>query len=96
MSNRNSISYRCVGDYLIPNLIIPPEEASIRIGKFGVMRMDYLEKHKKVLLTRFLLNVSFTGTVPRWRNRHGSPLSGLFSFYNYEFALLLFCSIISA
>ena len=29
MSNKNSINYRRVGDYLIPNLIIPPEEARI-------------------------------------------------------------------
>ena len=33
MSNKNSISYRRVGDYLIPNLILPPEEANITLGK---------------------------------------------------------------
>lgn len=55
MSNKNSISYRNVGDYLIPNLILPPEEANIRLGKWGMMYKDYLEKHKPVLFNWFLV-----------------------------------------
>ena len=35
MSNKNSISYRRVGDFLISNLILPPEEANVRLGKWG-------------------------------------------------------------
>ena len=50
----NKIQYRRVGDYLIPNLIIPPEEANITLGKWGMMYKDYLEKHKKVLFTTLL------------------------------------------
>ena len=37
MSNRNTISYRKVGDYNIPNLTLPPEEANIRLGKWGML-----------------------------------------------------------
>ena len=48
MSNENSISYRRVGDYEIPNLMLPPEEASVTLGKWGTMYKTYLEKHKKV------------------------------------------------
>ena len=51
----NKIQYRCVGDYLIPNLIIPPEEASITLGKWGMMHKNYLEKHKKVLFNSLLM-----------------------------------------
>ena len=51
MSNKNSISYRQVGDYLIPNLIIQPEEASVTLGKWGMMHKSYLEKHKKALFS---------------------------------------------
>ncbi|MBE6776280.1 MAG: TnpV protein [Ruminococcaceae bacterium] len=51
MSNKNSIVYRRVGDYLIPNLIIPPEEARITLGRWGMMYKSYLEKHKKVLFS---------------------------------------------
>lgn len=54
MSNKNSISYRRVGDYLIPNLILPPEEANITLGKWGMLHKDYLMKHKKVLFTTLL------------------------------------------
>jgi hypothetical protein len=51
MSNNNSITYRRVGDYLIPNLILPPEEAKVRLGKCGMMHKDYMLKHKKVTVT---------------------------------------------
>lgn len=48
MSNRKSISYRRVGDFNIPNLTLPPEEAHIRLGKWGMLHKDYLLNHKKV------------------------------------------------
>ena len=54
MSNKNSISYRNVGDYLIPNIILPPEETKVRLGKWGMMHKTYLEKHKKVLFNTLL------------------------------------------
>ncbi len=54
MSNKNSISYRNVGDYNIPNLELPPEEANIRLVKWGMMHKHYLLKHKKVLFTTLL------------------------------------------
>lgn len=55
MEKKTQISYRRVGDFLIPNLIIPPEEANIRLGKWGVMHKTYLEKHKKVLFNSLLM-----------------------------------------
>ena len=55
MLNQNSIQYRRVGDYLIPNLILPHEEASITLGKWGMMHKDYLEKQKKVLFNSLLM-----------------------------------------
>lgn len=51
----NNIQYRRVGDYLIPNLILPTEEANIRLGKWGMMYKSYLEKHKKVLFNSLLM-----------------------------------------
>ena len=49
------ITYREVNGYLIPNLKLPPEEASVRLGKWGMMYKDYLEKHKKVLFSTLLI-----------------------------------------
>ncbi len=54
MSNKNTIQYRRVGDYLIPNLILPTEEANIRLGKWGMLHKDYLLNHKKVLFATLL------------------------------------------
>lgn len=50
----NKIQYRQVGDYLIPNLILPPEEANITLGKWGMLHKDFLLKHKKVVFTTLL------------------------------------------
>lgn len=50
----NYISYRRVGDYNVPNLALPPEEANIKLGKWGMMHKDYLFNHKKVLFTTLL------------------------------------------
>ncbi len=54
MSNRNSISYRQVGDYNIPNLTLPPEEANVTLGKWGMLHKDYLEKHNRVFFNLLL------------------------------------------
>ena len=54
MSSKNSISYRRVGDYNVPNLMLPPEEANVRLGKWGMLHKDYLLKNKKVLFTTLL------------------------------------------
>ena len=50
----NKIQYRRVGDYLIPNLRLPPEETRVTLGKWGMMHKSYLEKHKKVLFSSLL------------------------------------------
>lgn len=39
---------------MIPNLTLPPEEAYIKLGKWGMMHKDYLEKHKPVLFAILL------------------------------------------
>ena len=49
-----NITYRQVGDYLIPNLTLPPEEAKIRLGKWGMLHKDYLQKHNPVLFATLL------------------------------------------
>ena len=46
---QNGGTYRQVGDFKIPNLTLPPEEATIKLGKWGMLHKDYLLKHKKVV-----------------------------------------------
>ena len=54
MSKNNSITYRQVGDYNIPNLILPPKETNIELGKWGMLHKDYLKKHKPVIFATLL------------------------------------------
>ena len=49
MKNNINIQYRQVGDFNIPNLILPSEAVNIRLGKWGILHKDYLLKHKKVM-----------------------------------------------
>lgn len=49
-----NITYRQVNDYMIPNLKLPPEETAIRLGKWGMMHKDYLQKHNLVLFATLL------------------------------------------
>ncbi len=48
------ITYREVNGYLIPNLKLPPEEANVRLGKWGMIYKDYLLKHKKAVFSSLL------------------------------------------
>ena len=54
MKNNTNIQYRQVGNFNIPNLILPPEEVNITLGKWGMLYKDYLLNHKKVLFTTLL------------------------------------------
>ncbi len=54
MSRNNPITYRKVGDYKIPNLVLPPEEANIKLSKWGMLHKNYLKKHKPVIFATLL------------------------------------------
>ena len=54
MANKTKITYRQVGDFKIPNIILPPEETNVRLGKWGLLHKDYLFNHKKMLFTTLL------------------------------------------
>ena len=51
---QNGGTYRQVGDFKIPNLTLSPEEATIKLGKWGMLHKEYLMKHKKVVFTTLL------------------------------------------
>ncbi len=51
---QNGGTYRQVGDFKIPNLTLPPEEATIKLGKWGMLHKEYLLKHKKVVFATLL------------------------------------------
>ena len=45
-------TYTKIGDYLLPNLI-PPE--SPKVGRWGMLRFNYLRKHQEALYTIMLM-----------------------------------------
>ena len=49
MANKTKITYRQVGDFKIPNIILPPEQANITVGKWGMMYKNYIEHNKRGL-----------------------------------------------
>ena len=48
-------TYRPEGDYLIPNLSLPPETEELQIGKYGRMRRRYLKEHHPALYADLIL-----------------------------------------
>lgn len=44
-------TYRREGDYLLPNLTLPPQEDTHPFGKYGRMRLRYLKEHCRALYT---------------------------------------------
>ena len=50
-------TYRQVGDYLIPNLVLP-DDSNYQIGKYGRMRRSYLKEHRKILYSNYVVEVT--------------------------------------
>ena len=50
-----NISYTKQGDYLLPNLILK-EKVQFNIGKFGLLRLQYIKKYKLGLYFDLLVN----------------------------------------
>ena len=43
-----------MGDYFIPNLILP-DDSDYQIGKYGRLRRNYLKEHRKILYTNYVV-----------------------------------------
>ena len=58
MENKIKITYRQVGDFKIPNIRLPEEE-NVTLGRYGMMRMKFLQKNKSgmymILITKGIL-----------------------------------------
>ena len=49
-----NISYTKVGDYELPNLKLEDKE-KFNIGKYGLLKLEYLKKNKRVLYIELLM-----------------------------------------
>lgn len=50
-----NISYTKKGDYLLPDLILEDKER-FSIGKYGLLRLNYIKNNKKSLYIKLLMN----------------------------------------
>lgn len=48
-------TYRQVGDYLIPNIVLKSETQTEQIGKYGFLRRSYLKEHCRARYQSLLL-----------------------------------------
>ena len=56
MKNSNfKITYHQEGDYLIPDLVIKKDRRHYQIGKYGYLRLDFLNNHKRGLYCELCL-----------------------------------------
>ena len=53
-------TYRREGDYFVPDLSLPSDDAEIRIGKYGRMRKRFLKEHRPALYANLLLSGTLT------------------------------------
>ena len=48
-------TYRRVGDYFIPNLVLP-KSTNYPIGKYGRIRQTFLKNHHNIIYTKLVMN----------------------------------------
>ena len=54
-----NITYHKAGDYLIPDLIMKNSNSTYNVGKYGLLRNNFLKEHKRGLYTELMI----TGTL---------------------------------
>lgn len=56
IDEKTKIEYVRVGDYYIPNLTLPKPRRTGNIGKYGILKLNYMKKHNIPEYTEMLLN----------------------------------------
>lgn len=51
----NGLYYTLHGDYYLPNLVLP-ESAKVSLGKYGILRREYLKEYRPVTYETMLLS----------------------------------------
>ena len=54
-ANKMKLTYTNVNGYLIPNLTYKSGEQMEQLGKYGLLRRDYLKNHRRVLYSQMVL-----------------------------------------
>ena len=54
------LTYSKHGDYYLPNLIIPDQPEEVHLGKYAILRKEYLMNQRRVLFTNLLTSGKLT------------------------------------
>lgn len=60
IDERTGIEYRLVGDYYLPNIALPKSRRTGNIGKYGRLKLKYLEEHHRVEVMLMRVNNELT------------------------------------
>lgn len=60
IDERTGIEYRLVGDYYLPNIFLPKPRRTGNIGKYGRLRLKYLEEHHRAEVMLMRVNNELT------------------------------------
>lgn len=74
------LKYTRIGDYELPNLTLNNNEKGT-INKYGMLRLDYLKQHKKVLYTTLLMKDELTNHLASVSKNAENLLNNLMESY---------------
>lgn len=74
------LKYIKTGDYELPNLTLNNNEKGT-INKYGMLRLDYLKQHKKVLYTTLLMKDELTNHLASVSKNAENLLNNLMESY---------------
>lgn len=60
IDERTGIEYNLVGDYYVPNLVLPRPRRTVNIGRYGRLRLNYLKEHHRAEYTLMCINNELT------------------------------------
>ena len=60
IDERTGIEYRLVGDYHLPNIVLPKPRRTGDIGKYGRLRLKYLEEYHRAEVMLMRVNNELT------------------------------------
>ena len=74
------LKYTRIGDYKLPNLTLNNNEKGT-INNYGMLRLDYLKQHKKVLYTTLLMKDELTNHLVSVSKNAENLLNNLMESY---------------
>ena len=62
--SKKELEYQKIGDFYLPKVSFPAEDEKIEnIGKYGLLRLQYLKEHKRGYYTFLMINGSVAKMV---------------------------------